>query len=221
MKTKMLFLGLFLIVGLFIAGCTTETGNTTENTNENNAAGTQEAGSQDTALIGTYVLDTENSKIKWSASKIASNYHTGLVSLKSGTLGLTGDAAGGEFVIDMASISNDESNEALLKHLKSADFFNVEAYPESTVEIKSVTAQGNNNYEVVADLTILNTTNEIKFTAVMTEENDVLSAKADFEIDRTRWGLEYGSGSIFKELGDKAIKDNVAFTLDLKFNREE
>jgi hypothetical protein len=54
----------------------------------------------------------------------------------------------------------------------------------------------------------------------MTEENNILSAKADFVIDRTKWDIKYGSGSFFKEMGDKAIKDEIIFSLDLKFIRE-
>ncbi|MGV8162257.1 MAG: YceI family protein [Candidatus Nanoarchaeia archaeon] len=223
MKTKTAVLGLFLILGIFIAGCTTAVDNVPENNDTDTItnADTQITGSGQDTLIGTYTLDTQNSKMMWSASKIASNYHTGLVSLKSGSLGLTGDASSGEFVIDMTSITSDENNDALLKHMKSPDFFDVEMYPESRVTLKSVNKIEGNNYEVRADLTILNVTNEIIFIATMMEENNILLAEAEFVIDRTRWGIKYGSGSFFKEMGDKAIKDEVAFTLDLRFNRSE
>ena len=43
-------------------------------------------------------------------------------------------------------------------------------------------------------------------------------ANAEFSIDRTRWGIEYSSGTIFAELGDKAIRDNIDYRLELVFN---
>jgi hypothetical protein len=40
-----------------------------------------------------------------------------------------------------------------------------------------------------------------------------VSGKTTLKLDRTKWGLKYGSSSFFKGLGDKAI-DNE-FSLDI------
>ena len=44
-----------------------------------------------------------------------------------------------------------------------------------------------------------------------------LKAASQFEINRTRWGVNYNSGSIFKRLGDKAIKDGIMYDVELVF----
>jgi len=37
-----------------------------------------------------------------------------------------------------------------------------------------------------------------------------------FTIDRTQWGVNYGSKSVFDNLGDKFINDEVGITITLK-----
>ena len=43
----------------------------------------------------------------------------------------------------------------------------------------------------------------------------LLSAIAKIIIDRTKWGVEYKSGNIFKDLGDKIIYDDIEFDIFL------
>ena len=40
-------------------------------------------------------------------------------------------------------------------------------------------------------------------------------ASAELNIDRTKWDIKYKSGSIFKDLGDKAILDEIKFEIFL------
>jgi hypothetical protein len=51
-------------------------------------------------------------------------------------------------------------------------------------------------------------------------EGDRLMATADFSIDRTDFGVTYGSGNFFKEIGDKAINDDMMFTLNIVAEKE-
>ena len=101
-----------------------------------------------------------------------------------------------------------------MNHIKSKDFFDVDKYPISTLIIKSITEA----YTITADLTIMDQTNEISFPARVSTNNGKLHISADFEIDRTQWGITYGSGSFFENLGDKAIKDKIKYGLELVFN---
>jgi len=88
----------------------------------------------------------------------------------------------------------------------------------STLEISSVSED--DGFTVVADLTILDQTHEITFpvTAVLTEAG--LIAHAKFDIDRTRWGITFDSSSFVLNLGDRAIKDEISYQLDLVLEKE-
>ncbi|MFA6072800.1 MAG: YceI family protein [Candidatus Woesearchaeota archaeon] len=214
MKTKILLLGLFLVIGLVATGCATDNktdnDDTLENTNDDDAFNVAK---------GPYTLDVEDSTIAWSATKIAATPHTGTINLKSGSIDLTDiNFATGSFVIDMTTITSDQNLDNLIKHLNSADFFNVKMYPTSTLNVKSISKLDDSKYNIVADLTILNVTKEITFPATLIMDDDNLIANAKFDIDRTKWGIKYNSGSFFKDLGDNTIKDEISYTLNLKFN---
>jgi len=161
-----------------------------------------------------YILDTENSLLTWEISKIVGNHHTGTVKIKEGSLTRENDEfTKGEFIIDMTTITETKDNQRFLNHIKSGDFFDIDKYPISTLIIKSITE----DYIVTGDLTILDQTNEISFPARVSTNNGKLQVNADFEIDRTQWGITYGSGSFFEDLGDKAIKDKIKYSLELTF----
>jgi polyisoprenoid-binding protein YceI len=171
-------------------------------------------------LTGIYNVNLAESKLAWKASKVTAS-HTGLVKIKSGTLELNNNnLVSGSFVIDMPTISSDENMDSLVKHLNSADFFATEMYPEAKLEIKSAAANGNpNEYLVTADLTIKDVTAPINFTAKTTSFENNLEAVADFSIDRTVWGIKYGSGQFFQDLGDKMIDDQINFQINLKASK--
>jgi len=167
-----------------------------------------------------YTLDTAASTLEWEASRLAANPHIGTVALQSGTLlQANGSFIGGEFVIDMTQITEQKNNERFLNHVKNEDFFGVEQFPTSKLVLSSVSHKDGNLYEVTGDLTIRDQTHSITFTAEMTNSDGQLNATAEFQIDRTKWGIVYDSGSFFQQLGDRAIKDEITYRLNLIFKK--
>ncbi len=170
----------------------------------------------------TYKIDTKESKLTWTGTKKIGSAHTGGVSFKEGQVELKkGDLTGGNFKVDMTTLNDvdlaksPENQKKLETHLKSADFFHVEKYPEATFKITQVQKKSDKDYVIKGDLTMIGNTQPIEFPATITKEKDVLKGDAKVKVDRTKWGLKYGSGDFFKELtGDKII--NNEFELDLK-----
>jgi len=160
------------------------------------------------------VLNTTKSEIKWTGKKIGGT-HYGAIELIKGELVLDGDQiANGNFVLDMTTISNadvesEEYNQKLVGHLKSEDFFNVEKYPESTLQIKKSTPFKDNKVTVSADLTIKGITEQISFDVV--REGSIYTALV--KVDRSKFDVRYGSKSFFNDIGDKAIDD--IFTMEV------
>lgn len=169
---------------------------------------------------GVYTIDLNTSRVSWQASKVTAS-HTGLVKIKTGVLELSDNALSkGSFVIDMPSISSDENLDSLVKHLNSADFFATDLYPEAKLEITSANLGANpNEYLVGADLTIKDVTAPINFVAQVNHSENTLEAKANFAINRTTWGIKYGSGQFFQDLGDKMIDDQINFEVLLKASK--
>lgn len=167
-----------------------------------------------------YSLDTSASTLGWEASRLAAAPHIGTVGLQSGSLFQTnGEFTGGEFVIDMSQITEEKNSERFLTHIKGEDFFGVEQYPTSKLTLTSVTKKEANQYELTGDLTIRDQTHPITFNAQMVENEGNINATSEFEIDRTKWGIIYDSGSFFQQLGDKAIKNEITYRLNLTFKK--
>ena len=165
-------------------------------------------------------IDTEKSVITWKGYKVTGE-HSGSLKVKSGDLVFTdGKLTGGNFVIDMASITVTDLKggmaNKLAGHLKSPDFFGTEKFPTAKFDITKVVSRGKaGEYKIIGNLTIKESTKEIKFNAVINETNGEKSATADITLDRTDYDVRYGSGSFFDGLGDKTIYDEFDLSVSL------
>lgn len=166
-----------------------------------------------------YNVDLENSKIVWKGYKVLGS-HTGNINLSSGNLQFQdGMLTGGQFEIDMNSIvCNDLSGgtaDKLVGHLKSDDFFGAATYPTAKFTITNVYPNGVNRYKVTGNLTIKETTKEVKFIAEVTEEDGSVTATTEVQIDRSEYDIRYGSGTFFGNLGDNTIYDEFDLSISL------
>ena len=165
----------------------------------------------------TYKADTGYSKVMWSGSKLAGT-HTGTLNLSSGNVEVKGGkVVGGQFTIDMNSLTvtdlkAGEGKEKLEGHLKNEDFFDVAKNPTAQFAITNV-----DKGTVTGNLTLNGMTKSISFPAsVDITEKGVSVATNDFTINRTDFGIKYGSASFFDGLKDKAINDNVGLKIQFR-----
>ncbi len=161
-------------------------------------------------------IDIKESTIEWKGKKILGS-HTGTIDLKEGYMEMDNDQlVGGKFVVDMTSLKNTdlkgEYKGKLEGHLKSDDFFGVAEHPTASLVITGATKDGN-IYTVTGDMTIKGTTNPITFELIMGET----AARTSLKIDRTKYGVRYGSGSFFDSLGDNTISNKFELDVTLKF----
>lgn len=165
----------------------------------------------------TKEIKTDKSKVVWKGYKVTGS-HEGTIAIQSGNLVFEADKlVGGEFVIDMTTISatdlQGEYKGKLDGHLKSDDFFGVANHPTATLVFKEVAASGKNAYSVTGDLTIKGKTNPISFTISIYGNK----ATASLKVDRSIYDVKYGSTSFFDGLKDKAIYDEFDLVSDLEF----
>ncbi len=171
-------------------------------------------------VVINYKADTTASTIIWTGYKVTGK-HTGTVKVKNGDLTVTdGKLTGGSFEIDMTSIKDTDMEgggaDKLVGHLKSPDFFGTEKYPTSKFVItRAIPTDTKGNYKIVGNLTIKETTKEIKFNATVTEAGDQITASGKIVVDRSDFDVRYGSGSFFDGLGDKTIYDEFDLQVNL------
>ncbi len=178
----------------------------------------------------TLAVNLSESSIYWTGKKPAGE-HTGTVKLTSGELKLEkGEVKSGTFVIDLNSIANTDiadagMKEKLIGHLKSPDFFDVAKYPTATFTITRVgrlkaaeNAKGDikATHLVEGNLTMKGVTHKVQFNATISTLNGTLTASSlPFVIDRTKWGVNYQSKSVFSELKDQFINDEITLKIEL------
>ena len=171
-----------------------------------------------------YKLQPQLSTLGWEG-KAVTHGHNGTMNFSDGELLVKGNAiVGGTVTVDMKSmkatdITDAESQGKFVGHMSSDDFFGVATNPTSTFKIVSVTpikgaASDANNATITGDMTIKGVTQRISFPAKVGVKGGVASASGKVTIDRTKFGLKYGSKSFFDSIGDKAINDEF----DLTFN---
>lgn len=168
-------------------------------------------------------VDLAASTINWKGFKPGGS-HYGVLAIKSGELYIDGgQLKSGTFVLDMNSINVQDINsengkEQLEGHLKNADFFDVEKYPEGKFTITGVEELSGSEYthKISGNLALKEAVKNISFDAVISQNGDTYTAKtATFTIDRTQWGVNYGSKNIFKDLKDSFINDDMEITITL------
>ncbi len=169
---------------------------------------------------GRYQLNIKESKVNWIGKKVTGQ-HVGTVAISHGELVIkNGQLAGGEFTIDMSTITSTdlegEYQKKLNGHLKSTDFFGVEKFPEARFVITDVFAKNSKGkYKITGNMTIKTTTQQITFDVQIVSNGDNLIAVADIVIDRSAFDVRYGSGSFFDNLGDKTIYDDFTLSVTL------
>lgn len=162
-------------------------------------------------------IKTDKSSVVWKGYKVT-GAHEGVISIESGSLTFDNETLiGGEFVIDMTSITvtdlQGEYKGKLEGHLKSDDFFGTANHPKASLVFKTVTSNSKNAYSVIGDLTIKGITKPITFNLSVYGNK----ASASLKIDRTKYNVKYGSASFFDGLKDKTIYDEFDLIADLQF----
>lgn len=162
----------------------------------------------------TYTL-TEDSQIEWTASKVTRS-HDGTFPDVEGTISLVDgapEASSVEVTIDTTTLTSD--TDQLTTHLKSADFFDVEAHPEASFRSTAVTPQDDGTYQVTGVLAMHGQSKEITFPATIEVADDAVHAQAEFSINRFDWEIDYAGAA------DDLIRDEVLLKFDLRAERAE
>ncbi|MEP9367639.1 YceI family protein [Xanthobacter sp. VNH20] len=127
----------------------------------------QDAGTSDPGEVkaGTYVLDPGHSRVSWSVTHLGFSTYTGLLPAAEGTLVL--DPAAPEkstLTVTLHTGKVGTLDPALDKHLKSAEFFNVEKFPTATFKATQIVATGK-TAKITGDLTLLGVTKPVTLDA--------------------------------------------------------
>lgn len=194
-------------------------------------SGGEETGERETLLTlndGVYELDCSKSVVEW-AGRNQNSRHFGILQFSSGDLAVRGKSLQGEWVVDMESLENinlagDELQPVLVSHLKSDDFFFTRFFPKTTLIVTEGTVAERpyltiKNCMIRGELVLRGEKKEIAFEATLSSlSGGMLSLEAHFDLDRTKWGIIYGSTRFFEHLGMHTVFDDISLQLRVIFN---
>ena len=194
-----------IIIFMFVAGCGTVK-DTEKSSNTLNQVSFEE---------GVYSVVVNRTELSWIGKEISTKIHTGTLNLSDGTIQIIDEnTINGNITIDMSSINvtdlQGRAKEMLEGHLRSADFFEVENYPNATLNFKSKSYNKLKNLiDFEGQLIIKDISNPIFFSATLIESSPYLKAKSILSFDRSKYNVRFRSGSFFENLGDKLILDDI------------
>ncbi len=165
----------------------------------------------------TYDIDTAHSQIGFgirhmvSKTKGSFNDYTGTINFDA----QKPEALSANVTIKTASVNT--ANEKRDEHLRSADFFNVEKFPEMTFKTTSVKSTGANKFEVTGDLTMLGVTKPVTLQAEMTGTiddpwgNQRVGFTATGKLNRKDYGMVF---NMAMDKGGVVLGDDVDLLIE-------
>ncbi len=167
---------------------------------------------------GTWTLDKAHTKLGFAVKHMGVSTVRGEFKDFDGSLEVdeNGDVTA-HGVVRAASV--DTNQEQRDEHLRSADFFDVDSYPEISFESTSFEQIDDENYRVVGDLTIHGVTREIELNAehggvdVGMQDEHRTGFEVTGQISRKDFGMKFNAalGS-----GNAVVADKVKLILDVE-----
>lgn len=172
---------------------------------------------------GRYRIDPQRSSVEWAGRNVNSRHH-GFVGISHGEITVRDGTITGSCELDMTSIRNvdldgSEWQPVLLAHLNSDDFFFTSLFPRARFSILGSSRVAEAfvtvpNYQLHGILELRGVKAEQSFWATVARTADgTLVAEAHFDLDRTRWNVNYGSARFFEYLGRHAVFEPISIQL--------
>jgi polyisoprenoid-binding protein YceI len=160
--------------------------------------------------VGTWKVDPVHSSVEFQVKHLGIATVKGLFKEFEGTLEASPDGAVAYGTVNTASVDTREPQRD--EHLRSADFFEVERYPEIGFRSSAIRATGEDEFEIVGELTIHGVTREVTLEATVEgvelqdhQGNTRVGVSARGQINRSdfemRFNAALGSGNLV--VGDK------------------
>ena len=126
-----------------------------------------------------------------------------------------------EFSIDAASIDTDVADRD--KHLKSADFFDVEKYPKITFVSSRIQPRGGDRYDVTGTLTMRGVAHEVTLPVASLGSardpwgNERAGFELETKLDRKDYGMIFNAAL---DNGGLLLGDEVRITINIEAIRQ-
>jgi polyisoprenoid-binding protein YceI len=167
---------------------------------------------------GTWRVDPAHSKIGFAVKHMGVATVRGEFGEFEGSLEIGDDLASSKATGTVKAASVDTNQDARDEHLRSADFFEVETYPEISFASTSIEQVDEETVKIVGDLTMHGETHPIELEAELggietgPEGETRTGLEVTGQLSRKEWEMKFNAalGS-----GNAVVSDKVKLTLDI------
>lgn len=161
-----------------------------------------------------YAFDARTSKVSWVGSKVTGS-HDGGFGRFSGTVDLVaGKPEKSSVRVELDATSLYSDNPKLTKHLKSADFFDVERYPKVVFTSTAIApASGDATHQITGNLELHGVEKSVTFPAKLRATQASVEGDAEFTFNRRDFGIDYAG------MANDLIRDEVVVRLQIRAQR--
>ncbi|MEI6621203.1 MAG: YceI family protein [Actinomycetes bacterium] len=182
-------------------------------------------GSDYSQATGTWTIDASHSSLGFSVRHAMVAKTRGRFNDFEGTITLDGaNPTASTAAVTIKSESFDTQSAERDAHIKSADFLDVEQYPELTFASSAITVKGEDEFVLVGDLTVRGVTRPVSLDVqLLGVSKDPwggtrIGFEAETEISRKDFGLTW---NVALETGGVLVGDKVKITIDVEAVKQE
>jgi polyisoprenoid-binding protein YceI len=171
---------------------------------------------------GTFTLDAAHTNVGFVAKHMMVAKVRGHFPEVEGTVVLADDPTRSTIEVTMKTASVNTGAADRDQHLRSADFFDVEKFPEMTFRSTSIRHLGGSEFTVIGDLTIRGTAKPVELTVTFEGAGvnpwgqEVAGVSARTEVDREQWGLTWNAAL---ETGGVLVGRKVVLEIEAEAKR--
>lgn len=168
----------------------------------------------------TYIITQDSKTLTWGGKAAVGGYAPeGTLQIKNAIITYANNTISAlEIMVDMTSLY--QENKQLSGHLRAKDFFHVKKYKTAIFTLQESIKITNENCILKGIMTIKDTNNKEQIKATITMQGDIITINFNHKMDRTTYGINYNSPSIFKSLKENVIADDFTLRGALTFTKQ-
>jgi polyisoprenoid-binding protein YceI len=166
---------------------------------------------QSAAAGEKYVINPQNSKIEFVASKVTGSHHAEFQDFNGG-IDYSGQPEKSRVNVTISTASVKTDTDQLTQHLKTPDFFDVAKFPQATFTSTEIKPGGDKgaSHTITGNFQLHGITKSISFPATISVTPDAVNVESTFSINRKDFGINYAGAA------DNLIRDEVVMSLHIK-----
>lgn len=168
----------------------------------------------------TYTITKQSNTLTWGGKAAVGGYAPeGTLQIQNATITYENNTITAlEIIVDMTSLY--QENKQLSGHLRDKDFFHIKKYKTATFILSEPVNVSSETCILNGMMTIKENQNKEAVKATITIQDGSISITFNHTMDRTTYGVNYNSPSIFKSLKENVIADDFTLKGSLIFMKK-